>query len=272
MVEFYQATSLQEALHIRSTRNVTPYGGGTDLMINHDVTSTFLFLNKVEEMRGIYEDEQYLHIGAACTFTEVLEHKLTPAIMKDAISEIAAPAIRNMGTMGGNIGNASAKADSVLIDYVLDAKLLLASESGNRIVTIEDFYLGGKKLDLKDEELIVEILIPRADWSNYYYQKIGARKALAISRVAFAGVFVMRDDKIANVACAFGAVTDTVLRYQKIEEMLRGKSLEEAKALKDDVMKAYDKAIKPIRGRVSAEYRKSVCMNLLGDFLAKNGI
>jgi CO/xanthine dehydrogenase FAD-binding subunit len=272
MVENYQAVSLQEALHIRATRNVTPYGGGTDLMIHADETSSYLFLYKVPEMRKIYEDDKYLHIGAACTFTEVLCGEIVPKIMKEAVRQIAAPAVRNMGTMGGNIGNGSAKADSVLIDYVVDARLLLASESGNRIVNIEDFYLGRKKLDLCADELIVEILIPKADLSNYYYQKVGARNALAISRVSFAGIFKMEDKKIIKVACAFGAVSDVVLRFKNLEKMLAGKTLNEAKLMKEDFIKAYDEAIIPIQGRVSAEYRKSVCINLLNDFLVKNGI
>jgi CO/xanthine dehydrogenase FAD-binding subunit len=272
MVDCYQATSLKEALHIRATRTVVPYGGGTDLMVNDNETLHYLFLNKVPELQRIYEDEQYIHIGAGCTFTELLGSALVPEIMKEAIQQIAAPAIRNMATIGGNIGNGSAKADSVLIDYVLEAKLLLARESENRIVDIDAFYLGRKKLDLGEDELIVEILIPKSDFCNYYYQKVGARNALAISRVSFAGLFSIEGDQITKVACAFGAVSDVVLRFKDLEKMLIGKTLAEAKLVKEDVIRAYSEAIIPISGRVSAEYRKAVCINLLNDFLGKNGI
>lgn len=269
---FYQPESLQEALRIRAAGDVIPYGGGTDLMVNHNELSTFLYLNRVAEMKRIYEDGESIHIGAACTFTEVLNSGTVPGIMKEAVSQIAAPAIRNLGTMGGNIGNGSAKADTVLIDFVTDAKILLASESGSRLVNIEDFYLGHKKTDLHDDELIVEILIPKADLSNYYYKKVGARNALAISRVSFAGVFAMEGKKISKAACAFGAVADVVLRFKELEKLLIGKTLEEAGSMKEDFIKMYDEAIIPVRGRVSAEYRKTVCMNLLKDFLQKNGI
>ncbi|MHC6180857.1 hypothetical protein ACYUJ6_13535 [Clostridium sp. JNZ X4-2] len=54
--------------------------------------------------------------------------------------------------------------------------------------------------------------------------------------------------------------------------MLIGKTIKEAKSIKKDYLLVYDKAIVPIRGRVSAEYRKNVCMNLLGDFLQSKGI
>jgi CO/xanthine dehydrogenase FAD-binding subunit len=192
--------------------------------------------------------------------------------MKEAVSQIAAPAIRNLGTMGGNIGNGSAKADSVLINFVLDAKVLLASLSGTRIVNIDEFYLGRKKLDLNDNELIVEILIPKADLSNFYYKKVGVRNALAISRVSFAGIFTMEGSRIAKAACAFGAVSDVVLRFKDLEKILTGKTLEEAKLIKEDIVRAYEEAIIPISGRVSSEYRKTVCINLLKGFLEVNGI
>lgn len=272
MVNGYQPTSLQEALIIKSENKVTTYGGGTDLMVGKDKPDTYLFVNRIPEMRNIVEDSEYLRIGAAATFTEVLESPLTPQVLKDAVFLIAAPAIRNLGTMGGNIGNGSAKADSVLVLYVADAKLLLASVRGERIVNIEDFYLGSKKLDLAEDELIVDILLPKTGLDNYYYQKVGAREALAISRVAFAGVFAMEGDKISKVSVAFGAVADTVLRFKDIEAKLIGKALVEAKALKADFIAAYDNVIVPIRGRVSSEYRKDVCMNLLNDFLEQNNI
>jgi len=66
---------------------------------------------------------------------------------------------------------------------------------------------------------------------------------------------------------AFGAVSDVIIRRDDIDAMLIGKTVENAKALLADYLDAYDKAIKPIRGRVSEKYRKTVCMNLLRDFL-----
>ena len=90
--------------------------------------------------------------------------------------------------------------------------------------------------------------------------------------MSFAGIFEEKDGKIANVAAAFGAVADTVLRYKDIESMLIGKTVAEAKAMKEDYIKAYAERMVLTRGRVSAEYRKAVCMNLLRDFLTTYGI
>lgn len=272
MVNGYVAASLKEALKIRSEQKVVPYGGGTDLMIKGEEDVVYLFLHKVPEMKRIVADGSYVRIGGSCTFTEVLHAPEVPALMKEAVSRIAAPAIRNAGTMAGNIGNGSAKADSVLIEFVADAKLVLSSVRGERIVDIADFYKGRKQLDLAEDELITEILLPKEGLDNYGYEKVGARNALAISRVSFAGILQMQENRIRHIAIAFGAVEDVVVRHKEIEKMLEGKTLAEAKALKEEFLNAYDKAITPNRGRVSADYRKKVCMNLLRDFLQQKGI
>ncbi len=272
MVNGFVATSLAEALEKYQEEKLIPYGGGTDLMIRPKEDASYLFLFRVPEMRKIVQDDTYIRIGASCTFTEVLESDLVPQLLKEAVSGIAAPAIRNVGTMGGNIGNGSAKADTVLIEFVADAKLVLASVKGTRIVDIKDFYKGRKQLDLADNELIVEILFPKEGMGNYGYQKVGARKALAISRVSFAGIIEMDGNLIKHFAVAFGSIEDVVCRHRELEKMLEGKSLAEAKAIKEDFLTAYDQAIHPIKGRVSSEYRKKVCLNLLRDFLHEKGI
>lgn len=272
MVNGYKAASLQEALEIRAAHDVVPYAGGTDLMVENRPDVEYLFINGVPELRNITVDSDYIRIGAAVTFTEALQSPDVPQLMKEAVSRIAAPAIRNAGTFGGNLGNGSAKADSVLIEFVSDAKLRLVSVRGERIVDVDKFYLGRKKLDLADDELIAEVLLPKTGMDKYYYEKVGGRNALAISRISFAGLFAEEDGKITNIAAAFGAVADTVLRYKDIEEMLIGKTVEEARAMKEDYLKAYSDRMVLTRGRVSAEYRKSVCINLLSAFLEKFGI
>jgi len=264
----YAPKTLHGALLLLEKPGLTPYVGGTDLMVNEFCDEVeYLFLGKVPEMRQITSDYLNTRFGAACTFAETIKHPLTPSILKEACLQIAAPAIRNAGTLGGNIANGSAKADSALIFMVTDSKLRLASTRGERLIPIKDFYLGGGKTALAPDELIVEILVPKRDYGNYYYKKVGARNALAISRTSFAGLLDVRDGVITNCAVAIGAVTDVIIRLTEIDQMLIGKTIEEAKELKDAYIAAYDEAIAPRRGRVGIEYRKDVCMNLLRDFL-----
>ena len=272
MVNSYLPTSLKEALDIRAKEAVTPYSGGTDLMIHPDENAAYLFLNKVPEMKNIVEDEKYIRIGAGCTFTDIIESKLVPAILKEAALQVAAPAIRNLGTVGGNICNGSPKGDSTLIFFATDSILRLVSSKGERMLPVSEFFLGRNKTSLHTDELLVEILMYKTGLDNYYYKKVGARNALAISRVSFASILNVEDDKIINCMTAFGAVSDIVIRRADIDAMLIGKTIDEAKAVKADYLAAYGQAIVPIRGRISAEYRKTVCMNLLQDFLESNGI
>lgn len=273
MVNGYAAASFQEALELRGRHpEAVPYAGGTDLMVEDRPGVAYLFLNKVPELKSITVDNEYIHIGAGVTFTEALADERVPQLMKEAISRIAAPAIRNAGTFGGNLGNGSAKADSVLIEFAADAKLRLTSLNGERIVPVDRFYLGRKKLDLAADELIAEILLPKIGLDHYYYEKVGGRNALAISRVSFAGVFAEKNGKITNIAAAFGAVADTVLRFKDLEAILLGKSIGKAKNMKKDYLSAYAERLQLTQGRVSAEYRKDVCMNLLNEFLTRQGI
>ena len=273
------AHSLKQALEARNDLTITPYTGGTDLMVWPKENAKYLHLHKVPELKKITEDKSnqdktnenktHIRFGAACTFTEVIAHPLTPKILKEACKQIGAPAIRNAGSIGGNIANGSAKADSALIFMATDSKLRLASAESERYLPIKDFYLGRKKLDIKPNELIVEILMPKDGLDNYYYVKVGARAALAISRVSFAGIADIKDGIIKNCATAFGAVSDVIIRPDEIDRMLIGKTIEEAKKLKNDYLAAMDEFIVPIKGRVGIEYRKDVCMHLLRDFFEK---
>jgi len=272
MVGSFAPTSLREALLLRKDPGLIPYAGGTDLMVEAKEGAGYLFLRGVPEMRLIAEDDEFIRFGAACSFTEAIENPLTPAILKEACSSIAAPAIRNAGTLGGNIGNGSPKADSALVFMATDSKLRLASADSERILPIRDFYLGRGKTALAPDELIVDILTPKHGIDNYYFKKVGARNALAISRASFAGILRIEGGVVKNCAAAFGAVSDVIIRRDDIDAMLVGRTIGEAKKLKEAYLDAYANAIVPVRGRVGAEYRKDVCMNLLRDFLESNGV
>jgi len=265
--------TLKETLLQLDRSDIRPYAGGTDLMVSKNCEKdNYLFLGNIPEMRQISVDEEFIRFGAACTFSETAAHPLTPAILKEACLQIAAPAIRNAGTLGGNIANGSAKADSALVFMATGSKLRIVSAGSERILPVKEFYLGAGKTALSPGELIAQILMPRYGIDNYYYKKVGARNALAISRTSFAAVLDIQDKIIKNCAVAFGAVTDVIIRFEDIDKMLIGKTIQEAKEIKDAYIAAYNEAIIPRRGRVGAQYRKDICMNLLQDFLSSNGV
>ncbi len=271
MVNGYKPGSLQEALDIRSRTDAIPYAGGTDLMVRNQKGAVYLFLNDIEALKQITDDGDMIRIGAAVTFTRALENDLVPPLMKEALSQIAAPAIRNAGTFGGNLGNASDKADSVLAALALDGRVRLASAGGERTVRIEDFFVKRGETILRDDELIVEVLLPKSRCSlPFYYQKLGGRNALAISRVAFAGVYDVQDGVIRSISVAVigeGKFT----RYREAEAALIGRTAEEVKENAAACADSFIRNMTFTRGRVSAEYRRTVVRNLLTDYLTSLG-
>lgn len=269
MVNGYNPATLKEALEIRAREKVLPYAGGTDIMVKHPEGISYLFLKGIEELRNIRDDGEYIRIGAAVTFTEALSSELVPALMKEAVSRIAAPAIRNAGTFGGNLGNGSDKADSVLAAFALDAQVRLVSLRGERVLPVEDFCVRRGVTALKSDELIAELLLPKSKCAHpYYYQKIGGRNALAISRVAFGGTYDVRGGVVKDITAAVIGGGDTCRRCMDVEGVLIGKRVDDVKANADEYARLFTERLTFTRGRVSAEYRRTVVTNLFKDFLS----
>lgn len=272
MVNLYQPTSLTEAVEALARESLIPYAGGTDLMVRPQQDAAYLFLNRIPELQRITEDEEWVRIGATCTFTDLMEHPLTPGILKKAAGLVAAPAIRNLGTVGGNICNGSPKADCALALVAADAMLRLVNCAGERHLPLSEFYLGNRKTALRQGELLAEILVKRTGLDNYYFEKVGTRRAMAIARVSFAAVLEIVDDRVRCCSTAFGAIADGFLQRRDLDTMLVGKTRAQVKSIREQYLNAYDRAIVPISGRTSAEYRKLVSSNLLRDFLVQNGL
>ncbi len=267
MVNGYAPKTLEEALEIRSSHNVIPYAGGTDLMVQNPKDATYLFLNKIDDLRHVTDDGQYIRIGACVTFTEAEHNELVPEIMRKAVSEIAGPAIRNAGTFGGNLGNSSDKADSVLVEFAMDAKVKLVSKFGERIIPVDEFFVKRNQNSLKNDEIIAEILLPKDRCAMpYYHKKVGGRKSLAITRIAFAGLCDIENGVIKHFSNALIGGTAVFLRFKDLEAEITGKTVNEAKEMKESFINKYMERFNPSRGRVTPQYRKAVYENLLRDF------
>ena len=264
--------SLREALELRADTDLVPYAGGTDLMVRGSSDAEYLFLGRVPELRRITMDGETVRIGASVTFTEALESEAVPALLKEAVSQIAAPAIRNAATFGGNLANGSTKADSAVALLAADAQVRLQSLRGERILAIDEFCLAKGKRDLGEDELVTEILLPERGLEKYSFEKVGGRNALAISRVSFAGVFCTEAGRVTKAAAAFGAASDNFLRFRELEARLIGKTLEEAREMRPVYLKAYAEKLELKDGSVSAEYRRVVCLNLLEAVVKKVGM
>jgi CO/xanthine dehydrogenase FAD-binding subunit len=275
----YRFDSLDETLKRMNKENCAIIAGGTDVMVLHknrrgvppNIPKPIVFIDHLSELKTVYQNQKDLHIGACCTYSELLEHPLISAALKKAMKEIAAPAIRNRGTLGGNICNASPAGDTLPLLYVYNAKLRLRSVNGDRTLSVSDFIQGPRRVQRFENELVTEIILPSVleEGAHVVFEKVGNRNADAIAKVTFAGYIRLNKDRIADIRFSFGAVGPTMVRSIDIEKKLIGKTIPLADADINKVMKEFDQLIKPIDDqRSTAAYRKIVALNLLRYFLS----
>jgi CO/xanthine dehydrogenase FAD-binding subunit len=213
-------------------------------------------------------------INALTTYSEIRRHELLirefPLLCR-AAAETGSFATQNRGTLGGNIANASPAADSPPALLVYDAELELVSANGARWVPYRGFWKGYKKIDLRDDELICAIRMPRnKTFSKQFYRKVGTRRAQAISKVCFAGAAHMDAGRIVDVRIALGSVAPTVLRATETEKILQGEK--PAAATLHAAQESLAREIVPIDDmRSTARYRLRVAQNLLAEFCESLG-
>ena len=185
-----------------------------------------------------------------------------------AASETGGLAIQNRGTLGGNIINASPAADSPPALLAYDAEIELMSTSGSRWLPYQGFHTGYKQMHIGPDELLTRIRVARDTAGlTHYYRKVGTRKAQAISKVCFAAVGKLEQDRIENVRIAVGSVAPIVVRCIQTENALRGQSNDEQ--LIKNACATLLQEISPIDDiRSTANYRLQVAKNLLIDFLS----
>ena len=186
-----------------------------------------------------------------------------------AAKETGGIAIQNRGTLGGNIVNASPAADSPPALLAYDAELELVSKAGARRIPYSGFHSGYKQMDIRPDELLRAIHLPRQTKGlTHYYRKVGTRKAQAISKVCFAAVAGVKDGNIDHVRIALGSVAPIPLRCFKTENAVNGQPLNDQTiaAAKQSLVDE----ISPIDDiRSTKDYRLQVSLNLLEDFLAR---
>ncbi len=242
--------------------------GGTDLGL--EVTQQLatlahlVSLNDVAELKTVEEAKTAIHIGAAaryCDFTELLgKHYPELGAMIERIGSLQ---IRNAGTLGGNIGNASPIGDMPPPLIALGAELTLQQGENKRTMAVEDFYHDYKVTDLKPGEFIASVSLPKLKASQFLkVYKISKRIDDDISAV-LAAIFIELDgDKINAVRIAFGGMAAIPKRALQCEQALAGKCLNQQTV--NEAKVALEQDFSPMSDvRASAAYRMLVAQNLL---------
>jgi CO/xanthine dehydrogenase FAD-binding subunit len=270
--------SLSEALDVlaRDQGVWQPFAGGTDLMVLLEAGKlphrNYLNIWNLSELRGIEISDSHVTLGALTTYTEIQDNETLRAefpMLCQAASETGGLAIQNRGTLGGNIVNASPAADSPPALLTYDAELDLVSVKGARTIPYHSFHTGYKKMNIRGEELLRAIRLPRVTKEaglTHYYRKVGTRKAQAISKICFAGLARMNAEQIADVRIALGSVAPIPIRCVQTENALRQQTINaETLAAARSALSAEIAPIDDLRS--TRDYRLRVSLNLLKDFL-----
>lgn len=252
--------------HLLDGSGVTILAGGTDMMVevndgHRRPSGDLIVVNRIPELRSWRHDPQQgtLTIGAAVPYREMLGGPIAamcPALA-EAARTVGSPQIRNVGTLGGNLGTCSPAGDGLPVLSALDAVVELASAEGRRTMAVGDFMVGVKRTALMPGEMIVSVTLPVVDgWQGY--AKVGVRNAMVI---AVASACVVIDRSRSSVAVALGSVGPTILRCPDAEAHLAAaldwSSLDVAPGDLDRFGELVSAASRPISDhRSNAEYRR----------------
>jgi len=266
---YYRPQSLEEALEVLAQRQgeVRPVAGGTDVLVkakDGQLDRGALFdLGAVPELNGIEDKGDHVWIGATTTHTAMIESPLlaswAPAL-PEACRVIGGPQIRNRGTLGGNLANASPAADTVPPLYAADAVVETVSISSRREIPIAEFFTGPRESVLAGDELIVGVRVPKQRGVRAAFLRLGQRQAQAISKVSIAVAMTFKDGRPDFVRVALGAVAPTVIRARATEKALAAGGYEALVKAKEAVRDE----VRPIDDlRSTREYRREMAAVLL---------
>jgi CO/xanthine dehydrogenase FAD-binding subunit len=208
-----------------------PLAGGTDVLvlIRHEKPSfdRVVDISRVPEMKVIERRGDEISVGASVTYTEAAESSLlqeVAGVLVDACLTVGGPAIRNMGTLGGNVANAAACADSVPALVCLDAVAHLASTSGQRSLPVSDLIEGANRAGLRPGELLTHFTFPTPPVAaRHAFTKLGRRNAQAISRLSMAAIGRLdAAGCIDTVRLVPGAAMPNPRRLSEVEALLLG--------------------------------------------------
>jgi len=262
------ARSVEEALslHFQYGKKARFVSGATDLLmqLKRDETAPecLIRLGEIRELNFIkYDETGGLRVGALTTIVEVANSPLIQrkfGILAQAAGMLGTPAVRNQATLGGNLCNAAPSADTAPPLLVLGAKVRMVGKDGEKIASLEDFFVGPGQTILGQDHLLTEVQVPNIPGhSGGVYLKQKRRQGADLAVVGIAALVVMGGEVLKDVKIALGAVAPTPIRARKAEEILRGRKLDQ-KLLEKSGQAAAGEAspIDDIRG--SANYRREL--------------
>jgi CO/xanthine dehydrogenase FAD-binding subunit len=262
-------TELGDALAALTAKPYSVLAGGTDFYpawVGRVIEEDVLDITALDTLRGIREEDGRFRIGALVTWSDLLAAPLPPFFdgLKLAAREVGGVQIQNMGTICGNICNASPAADAVPNLLTLDAQIELRSLEGVRRLPVSDFVQGNRATARRPDELVTAILVPEhGTRARSTFLKLGARRYLVIS-IAMVAALIETDSAgtITLARLSIGACSARAARLGKLEQDLTGRPLSaDLVEVVSDRHLADLSPIDDIRG--TAVYRRDAAASLL---------
>ncbi len=272
IIGYYDAETIAEATALLAEKpNLELIAGGTDVLIKMHGKSEdaeLLSLRKIKSLEIIRKAEDgTIVIGAMATFDRVFNdpiiRELIPILTEAAIS-MGGPQIRNIATIGGNVCSGATSGDSASSLFALNVQLKLVNNEGERIVPIQEFYLGPGKVDLKYGEVLTEIRISPEDYQGFggQYIKFAMREAMDIATLGVAVICKLQGKIFDEVRIGLGVAGPTPLRCLEAEAYAKGKDVSV-----ETVAEIGQLAVKSAKARTSwrasKEYREHLVEELV---------
>ena len=165
---YYEASSIEDAIKFKCADDESVFlAGGQSLIpalnMRLSTPSCLIDISKINELKKISIDDNFISIGASVTHSEVLQNKIILEYLPtltNVIKMIAHPAIRNKGTHGGSIAYGDPAAELPAFAVALNAEITLVGLKGTRTVSANDFYYGLFETEIKDDEILTNIKYP----------------------------------------------------------------------------------------------------------------
>lgn len=262
-------TSMEDLLQLLS--GFSPprvFAGATDLSLEYTQQlkpgEPLVYLGLVPELTVLKRGEAYIEIGAALPYSSFYPEFCSEyPEATEMFERLGSQQVRNQGTLGGSLGNASPIGDPAPLLMALNAKVKLTSLNGSREIAIDEFFTGYRRTVMSRNEVIQSVLIPRRqDNESLFFYKLSKRYEDDISAVFMALKLTLAGDKILHARSGFGGMAATTARAPSLEQALAGQPFTvaavsaAAKHLDDDFSPLSD-------ARASADYRLRAAKNLI---------
>lgn len=271
-LKLYKVTKVEDAVKLLDDNKLKLLAGGTDFMVDLRNEEDFLNgykgildLSNLNELKNITEKDDHIEIGAMVTHGDLVESDIIreyyPALAQSSAS-VGSTQIRNRATIGGNICNAAACADTLGPLIAFEARAVLKSVNGMRTMDVSEFVKWPYETELNENEILVSFILPKPEEGTYSgFQKIGRRQALAITRISLAVTAVIEAGIVKDINLVPGSATPVPTTFSKVEAEVKGKKLSEIDS-EEIGEKAAEEMISITGERWSTPYKKPALATL----------